>query len=402
MIIRSKSENDVYKWNMSYLMMMLFPNLRVKFKFVNRRKGEKFDEKFLEMMKLSVFSLRSLVLSDAEKKFMKMRFWWIPGWFFDWYQHADIFNPDNVKMWIDENGEFQMEVEDFGYIVTFWETVLLPIFSENRNKFYGYTSHNEAESMEILAEQIELSNKHQLLFSEFGLRRRFSAVWQDKVDDYIKEHAKYCVGNSNVYEAYRLGQNISGTQAHEIYMIYNAKYGYRNGNNRCVEDWQHLFDGNIGILLCDTVGVDEFLRQLTTIHAKTCDGFRHDSGDWATFTTKVIRRLNELHVNPLHKSIIYSNSINMFDLDDIANNVRGRVGTVAGGIGGAFTNNIPDLKLANPNCVMKVFEVDFGDGRKLPTVKVPDEPGKYMGDRREVEHCLYSIEREDEIKLIAA
>ena len=43
MIIRSKSENDVYKWNMSYLMMMLFPNLRVKFKFVNRRKGEKFD-----------------------------------------------------------------------------------------------------------------------------------------------------------------------------------------------------------------------------------------------------------------------------------------------------------------------------------------------------------------------
>ena len=267
MIIRSKSENDVYKWNMSYLMMMKFPNMRVRFKFKNRRPGEKFDQKFIEDMKLEITKLRMLKLGDQEKAFMKKNFWWIPGWYFDWYQHADIFNPDSIRIWLDENSEFQCEVEDLGYIVTFWETNILPIFAELRNRAYGYTydKMNESEALELVREQINLSNEHQLKFSEFGLRRRFSAVWQDKVDDIIKAEAKYCVGNSNVYEAYRLGQKISGTQAHEIYMAYNAIYGYREGNYKCVKDWMEVFNGHAGILLGDTIGQDAFLKCLTTL-----------------------------------------------------------------------------------------------------------------------------------------
>ena len=392
MIIRSKCENDVYKWNMSYLMMMKFPNMRVRFKFKNRRPGEKFDQKFIEDMKLELAKLRMLKLSDAEKTFMKKNFWWIPGWYFDWYQHADIFRPEAVKMWLDENSEFQCEVEDLGYIVTFWETNILPIFAELRNRAYGYTydKMNESEAIELVREQINLSNEHQLKFSEFGLRRRFSATWQDKVDDIIKAEAKYCVGNSNVYEAYRLGQKISGTQAHEIYMAYNAIYGYREGNYKCVKDWMEVFNGHAGILLGDTIGLDSFLKCLTTLYAKASSGYRHDSGPWEEATTKYIKRLKELYVNPLHKSIIYSNSINMWDLDDIGNNVRGRVGDFAGGIGGAFTNNIPNLKLANPNIVMKSDMVQL-DANSFPanTVKVPDEPGKEMGDPKEVEYCKY-------------
>ena len=162
MIIRSKCENDVYKWNMSYLMMMKFPNMKVRFKFKNRRPGEKFDQKFIEDMRLELTKLRMLKLSDAEKAFMKKNFWWIPGWYFDWYQHADIFRPEAVKMWLDENSEFQCEVEDLGYIVTFWETNILPIFAELRNRAYGYTydKMNESEALELVREQINLSNEH--------------------------------------------------------------------------------------------------------------------------------------------------------------------------------------------------------------------------------------------------
>ena len=392
MIIRSKSENDVYKWNMSYLMMMKFPNMKVRFKFKNRRPGEKFDQKFIEEMKLELAKLRTLKLSNLEKNFMKKNFWWIPGWYFDWYQNADIFRPEAVKMWLDENSEFQCEVEDYGYIVTFWETNILPIFSELRNRAYGYTydKMNESEALELVREQINLSNEHQLKFSEFGLRRRFSAAWQDKVDDIIAKEAKFCVGNSNVYEAIRLGQKISGTQAHEIYMAYNAIYGYREGNYKCVKDWMEVFNGHAGILLGDTIGLDAFLKCLTTLYAKASGGYRHDSGPWEVATTKYIKRLNELHVNPMHKSIIYSNSINMWDLDDIGNNVRGRVGDFAGGIGGALTNNIPNLKPANPNIVMKSDMVQL-DANSFPanTVKVPDEEGKAMGDPVEIDYCKY-------------
>ena len=123
---------------------------------------------------------------------------------------------------------------------------------------------------------------------------------------------------------------------------------------------------------------------------KASTGYRHDSGPWETATTKYIKRLKELKVDPLQKSIVYSNSINMFDLDDIANNVRGRVGGVSGGIGGAFTNNIPSMKLANPNIVMKLDAIKLDENSPwVPCVKVPDEPGKEMGDSREVEYCKY-------------
>ena len=47
MIIRSKAENDVYKWNMSYLIMRLLPNLEVEFNFQNRKNGEKLDQAFV-------------------------------------------------------------------------------------------------------------------------------------------------------------------------------------------------------------------------------------------------------------------------------------------------------------------------------------------------------------------
>ena len=394
MIIRSKAENDVYKWNMSYLIMRLFPNLEVEFKFQNRKKGEKFDQDFVDAIKLEIQKLDFLALNDNEKEFMKRKFWWIPGWYFDWYQSARIFNPDYYTVELDENGELVMLAKGPGYIITFSETVLLPIFSELRARYFGADIRvNQKEAEEKLIEQIELSNQNQLLFSEFGLRRRFSSNWHDRVDDIIKERAKYCVGNSNVYEAFRCDTGISGTQAHEIYMIYNALYGYRQGNYMCVEDWLKTFNGHIGILLGDTIGIDAFLGQLTTLHAKACDGFRHDSGPWETFTGKVVKKLQELHVDPKTKSVIYSNSINMFDLLDITNNVRGRFGTVAGGIGGALTNNT-GIENANPNCVMKVSRVRFDKNSSwIDCVKCPDEAGKNMGAKIEVDYCLHTTGR---------
>ena len=74
MIIRSKAENDVYKWNMSYLIMRLFPNLEVEFKFQNRKKGEKFDQDFVDAIKLEIQKLDFLALNDNEKEFMKRKF----------------------------------------------------------------------------------------------------------------------------------------------------------------------------------------------------------------------------------------------------------------------------------------------------------------------------------------
>lgn len=388
MIIRSKSENDTYKFNMSYLMMVMFPKLETEFTFQNRNKDEKFDQDFVDALGMEIERLKMLSLTEDEMKFMQKEMYWIPSWYFEWYKNADIFNQD-IEVGLDKDGRLIIKSRGLGYKNTFLETNILPIFSALRNKYYGYDKDfNRTEAMDRLKEQISLSNDKKLYFSEFGLRRRYSGMWQDDVDDYISKNAKYCTGNSNVYEAYRCGQRVSGTQAHEIYMIFNALYGYREGAYKCVDAWQEKFNGFSGILLPDTVGIDAFLKQLTTHHAKTCDGFRHDSGPWESFVTKIIKRLKELHVNPLSKSMIFSNSINMQDLDDINNNVSGRVGFVAGGIGGALTNNTGNRK-ANPNCVMKISRVRFDENSPwINCVKCPDEEGKNMGDPEEVELCL--------------
>ena len=393
MIIRSKYENDVYQWNISYALMVKFPNLKVRFKFKNRRPGEKFDEKFLEEFKLELTRLRMLKGTNEEKVMAAKKLWWLPLWYHDWYQNADIFIPEAINPYLDENGEFQCIMEDYGWRGVFWETNVLPIFSELRNKHYGYTYDkiNASESIEMLREQINLSNEHKLLFSEFGLRRRFSAAWQDKVDDIIKKEAKYCVGNSSVYQAFRLDQPAMGTMAHSIFMAYNAIYGYREGNYMCVKDWMEVFNGHSGILLGDTICIDPFLKCMTTLYMKASSGYRHDSGPWEAATTKYIKRLRELKVDPMQKGIVYSNSINMYDLDDIANNVRGRVGSVSGGIGGALTNNTT-LKEANPNIVMKLDAIKLDDNSPwINCIKISDDLGKHMGDPKEIEIAKYQL-----------
>lgn len=392
MIIRSKYENDVYQWNISYALMMKFPNLKVRFQFKNRLPGESFDQKFIEDVKDEVAKLRTLTVSEDEKLKVAKKLWWIPLWYHDWFQNADIFKPEAIRVGLDYKNEFECIAEDYGWRGVFWETNILPIFSELRNRAYGFTADkmNEKEAIDLLREQINLSNEHHLLFSEFGLRRRFSADWQDKVDDIIKKEARYCVGNSSVYQALRLDQPAVGTMAHSIFMAYNAIYGYREGNYMCVKDWMDVFNGHSGILLGDTIGQKSFLKCMTTLYMKASSGYRHDSGNWLTATENYIERLRELKVDPMQKGIVYSNSIDMFQLDSMNKTVKGKIGRVSGGIGGALTNNIPSLRPANPNIVMKLVAIKMDEYSPwIPCVKVPDELGKEMGDPKEIEYCKY-------------
>ena len=188
-IIRSKYEQDVYTFNHALVLMTKFPNLRVRLKFKNRTPGEKVDKKFLEDIKLEFSKLRMLSVSEEMKNAAAKKMWWIPLWFHNWYKNADIFLPEAIHPYLDEESEFQCYAEDYGWRAIFWEINVLPIYSELRNRLYGYsmTEAQKSEALDLLMDQIELSNKNQLKFSEFGLRRRFSAAWQDLVDDILAE-----------------------------------------------------------------------------------------------------------------------------------------------------------------------------------------------------------------------
>ena len=393
MMIRSLIENDVYKWNISYFYMMTYPFAEIEFEFVDRKK-EEFDQDFVDEFKREFAALSGLTIKPGEKEFLISNFRWIPKYFFDWFCSSFRYRPDIIKAWLDEDHHFHVTFQGLAYEVTFYEMPVLVIFTGLRARYKGYDKQlNMKDVIDRAREQIDLSNAKGLSFSEFGLRRRFSGVVQDTVDDWIKKEAKYCVGNSNVYEAFRLDQKISGTIAHECSMVTNAFKGYRLGNYFLVEDWMKVFKGEVGIMLPDTIGIDAFLNNMSMLQAKAMDGVRHDSGRWETFTTKFIERWKELKVDPLSKTIVYSDGLDMFKFEDIYNNVRGRVGKVGSGIGGAFTNNT-GIEGAKVECVCKARKVRINKTSSwINCVKCPDTDGKFMGDPSEVELCLKTVGR---------
>ena len=406
-MIRSKIENDTYKWNIAYFYWLNYPFAELQWEFKDRKK-EEFNSDFVERFNMEISKLGMLNMTESEYNFLTENFSWIPRGFFQWFYRCFRFDPSNVVAWLDDDSHFHFKFGEGipAYESTFYEIPCLSIFTELREEFFGLKEKiNLKESMNIIKEQVDLSNRNELKFSEFGLRRRFSSTWQDKVDEYIAQNAKYCTGNSNVYLAYKLGQKVSGTMAHEIFMTTGAFKGYTLENYETIEGWIHAFKGNVGTYLLDTIGIDQALNNLTMLQAKVADGFRWDSGSWESFTTKLINRLRELKVNPLHKGIVYSDSINIQTYDDINNNVKGRIGWSAAGIGGALTNNIvldnaPDC--ANKvECVCKVHKARIN--KKSPwidCVKCPDTPGKYMGEKHAIEVCLKTIGREDELSLV--
>ena len=61
------------------------------------------------------------------------------------------------------------------------------------------------------------------VFFDFGVRRRFSGVWQEEVVRTLKEDApQFFKGTSNVYLAHRLGLVAIGTMAHEYLQSFQA------------------------------------------------------------------------------------------------------------------------------------------------------------------------------------
>ena len=403
-MIRSKIENDTYKWNIAYYYWLNYPFAELCWEFKDR-KNEEFDEDFVQSFIMEIGKLGMLNMSDSEYQFLVNNFTWIPVGFFQWFHKCFRFNPDNVKAWIDSDKHFHFKFGEGipAYESTFYEIPCLAIFTELRERYHGFDSKiNLKASMEIIKEQVALSNEHQLKFSEFGLRRRFSAAWQDQVDQYIVKNAKYCTGNSNVYLAYTLDQKISGTMAHEIFMTTGAFKGYVLENYETIQGWINAFKGNVGTYLLDTIGIDAALNNLTMLQAKIADGFRWDSGSWESFTTKLISRLRELRVNPTQKGIVYSDSIDMQRFDDINNNVKGRIGWAAAGIGGAITNNVvlddSEIGSNKVECVCKVRKARINRNSPwINCVKCPDTPGKYMGEKQAIKVCLETLGRTEEL-----
>jgi len=320
-----------------------------------------------------------LKLTAAEKSFFAKTCPYIDPTYFDFLQGYH-FDPDEVK--ITQNGpDLSVKIEGYWYRTILWEVPLMALICETYYEVTGQKRVDDAEVMNIVHEKMYKYDKLNITIADFGTRRRHSYAVHDLVIKALKEHpSKTFIGTSNVHLAMKYHIKPIDTHAHEWFMFHAAKYGYKMANLLGLENWSDVYRGDLGIALSDTYTTEVFFKQFDKKLSKLFDGVRHDSGDAIEFAQKTIDHYNSKGINPLNKTIIFSDGLDYEKVVKISNFCQGKIG-YSFGIGTDFTN---DVGLSRMNIVIKMTEAFPDEGEWTPVIKLSDEPNKHTGDPEEI------------------
>ena len=381
-IIQSVLDTDLYKFTTSYAYSKLYPRAYGQFRFIDRGKTI-YPQGFADELKKELQEMTKLALTKDEANFLSRELPYLPPTYID-FVRGFRFDPEEVQVEQDAEGHLSIIAEGLLYRVTLWETPLLALVSELYYKMLGAQPDMEYTERTIINKARKLA-EHEITFSMFGMRRRFSAAIEDRVTELLKEHAAgYLFGTSNVYYAYKHGLRVSGTHPHEWIQFHGAMFGYKMANYMAMEDWINVYDGDLGTVLTDTYTTDVFMRNFSKKHAMLFTSLRHDSGDPLQFTEKVIARYRELRVDPTIKYIIFSDSLDPDRAIEIANYCKGRIGA-SFGIGTNFSNDVGNA-IRPMNIVMKLWKCKMTEKERWhPCVKLSDVDGKHTGEPEEIE-----------------
>lgn len=385
MMIHTILDTDLYKFTTSYAYIKLFPYAMGTFSFKDRDETA-YTEVFLSKLKTEVANLAKVTLADKELEYMTRNCRFLPPVYWEWLS-SFRFQPEKIDIHLDKEHHLNIEITDYLYKSTLYEVPLLAIVSEIKNQIQGNVANTE-EIICKLSEKVVLSNEHQLSFSEFGTRRRFSFDVQDRVIEYLKKSAHYCTGTSNCYFAMKYEMKMMGTHPHEWFMFHGAQFGYKHANYIALENWVNVYDGDLGIALSDTYTSDIFLTNLSRKQAKLFDGVRCDSGNELEFIDKLTARYKELGIDSTTKTIVFSNALDFGKALEIQEYCRGKI-RCAFGIGTNLTN---DTGFKPSNIVMKLTQCKMNVNQEWrECVKLSDDIGKHIGSPEEVRACLYDL-----------
>jgi nicotinate phosphoribosyltransferase len=354
----------------------LYPKAVVCYRFFDRGKIN-FPEGFAEILRTEVENMAKLKLTKQEKQFIEKRCYFFDPVFIDFLE-GYTFNPDEVT--ITQTGDkLDVLIEGYWYRTVLWEVPLMALISE---LYFKMTGEFPAHYVEKTVDKAKNLKKLNADYSDFGTRRRFSFEVHDKVVEILKENSgNNFKGTSNVYLAMKHNTIPIGTMPHEWFMYHAAVYGYRAATAKALDAWIDVFQGSLGITLTDTYTSDIFFRSFGLKHAKLFDGVRCDSGDPIKFVDRVVEFYNKNRIDPTSKTIVYSDSLNVGEVERIKKYVANRVHDTYG-IGTFFTNDVGVTPL---NMVIKLTNVKINpDGDYFDAIKLSDVKGKNTGNDEEI------------------
>ncbi len=425
-ITRSLLDTDFYKLLMLQFIWKHFPRTRVSFALQNRsahvRLGDMLDRDELHQQ---LEAARTLRLHKSELI-------WLAGNTF--YGRRGMFEPAFLE-WLDKDfrlSDFELSIEDGQILLRFdglwtettlWEIYALSIIDEMKTRaalknlsefeldiLYARAKTRLWEKMERLRGVPGLS------LSDFGTRRRHSFLWHEYVVIAMRDVlGESFTGSSNTYLAYKHDLEAMGTNAHELPMamaaLADTDEDLRSAQYRLLELWQQTYQGELLILLPDTFGTTQFLRNAPDWVANWT-GQRIDSKDPFVAGDEYIHWLAARGRDPRRKRLIASDALDVDRILALHAHFGGRIlGDASPGDfrsardfedskrwshdprirfsagWGTFLTN--DFRNCNPrgdesfNPISLVCKLTEVEGR--PAVKLSDNYAKAMGPAEEVE-----------------
>lgn len=389
MSFKSILDNDFYKFTMQYAVVKLYPHTLAKYEFINRGKHI-FPSGFAEQLRSRIEQMSQLALTNEEKSYLQITCPYLNPAYLDFLQ-GYRYDPSEVSV-IQNGNDVEVKVQGYWYRTILWEVPLLSLISELYYEMTGDERISDQAVIENTRNKTESYIRLGVKVAEFGTRRRHSYQVHKLVTETLKEYgASTYVGTSNVHLAMLTDVKPIGTHAHEWFMYHGARFGVKIANGISLDRWVNVYHGDLGIALSDTYTTDVFFTQFNKKLAKLFDGVRHDSGDPIEFAHKTIAHYQKMGIDPLHKTIIFSDGLNLEKVKIITEATQGKIG-ISFGIGTNLTN---DVGLQPMNIVMKLISVAEPDLPWTNVVKLSDEKGKHTGDPKMIRLAKEILEIED-------
>jgi nicotinate phosphoribosyltransferase len=370
-IVQNLLDTDFYKLTMMQAVLHNYPNAEVEWEFRCRNKEDLTP--YLAEIRYQIERLGEISITPDQLGFLER----IPFIKPDFIRFLSLFrfNMRYVHTSI-EDGQLCIRLRGPWLHVILFEIPLLAIVSEVRNR-YRYRDANLEQVSERLYQKLDwlkaeasASELAGFQIADFGTRRRFSYRTQEQVLQILKhDFPGRFVGTSNVHLARELDVKPIGTMAHE-WLMAHQQLGPRliDSQIAALDCWVREYRGLLGIALTDCITTDAFLKDFDLYFAKLFDGLRHDSGDPLQWAEKCIRHYQSLGIDPMSKTLVFSDGLNMPKALALYRALHGRI-NVSFGIG---TNLTCDLEGVEPmNIVIKMTACNGH-----PVAKISDTPGK--------------------------
>ena len=341
-VIRSLLDTDFYKLLMLQFIWKRYPKTQVSFSLFNRTSSVRLAD---------MFATKEIIeqLEHVRKlRFRKSELVWLAGNTF--FGRRGIFEPAFLE-WLEQDftlsdyalsvkdGQFLLSFEGYWLETTMWELYALSIFDELRTRA-NMKKLSEfdldilyAQAKTKLWSKIErLRGVPSLSVADFGTRRRHSFLWQEYV---VKAMASNLgsgfIGTSNTFLAHKHDLEAIGTNAHEIPMVLaalaNDDQAMKASQYHVLDLWQKTYDGALRIMLPDTFGTTQFLKNAPDWTADWT-GQRMDSKNPYAAGDEYIEWLKSRGRDPRDKLVIASDTL---DIDEIIGLHAYFGGTLQGG-----------------------------------------------------------------------